>query len=635
MKKWYRALWAKIVIFILCIVSFALALASAAGIAGMGLIGVYWKPQQTLYASALYDLVSEDAIDIAHKTVHSMDTIDRYQAEFTNLRYIVFAPDGSVLQSNWTITETGGDEKYTFCYKAEQVANDWYTMSPVPENSTEECYTVKLYLDERMAIGDKYSFAENLVELMYAMRYPAFGIVIVSGFLFLFCFVLLMCSSGRRPGNEALHPGYFHRIPFDALLLLVGVPLVCGLALVIELATWNLGDVAAVVLMAAYCVFAFAVFLGLCMGFACRIKDKTLISGTLLAMGVRALRGVRNRLWKGKARLFAAIPLVPKMILAFLLSAFADAVLLSAMYVGEEWAFVAWIFKTLVVFVLVIHAAASLKTILLASKALASGDLTHTVKTDAMRGVFEQLGEQLNDISGGMAIAVEERTKSERMKAELVTNVSHDIKTPLTSIINYADLIAGQECDNPSHREYGEVLKRKSVQLKRLLEDLVEISKANTDNLELDMQRMDAGILLRQATGEFEERCAAANLSLVTTLPEEKMMILADGRRMWRVFENLLGNAVKYSLAGSRVYADLRSEQGEAVFTLRNTSGKELNVSPEELTERFVRGDAARHGEGSGLGLSIAKGLVEAQNGTWNLTIDGDLFKVTLRFPMV
>lgn len=635
MKKWYRALWAKILLFILCIVSFATALASAAGIAGMGLVGVYWKSQQTMRANALYDLVSDDAIDIVHKTVNSMDTIDRYQSELTNLRYEVFAPDGSMLQGNRGYSETAGDWKYIFCYKAEQVSDGWYTMIPVPENSKGEIYTVGLYLDERMAVDDKYSFAENLIELMYAMRYPAFGIVIVSGFLFLFLFVALMCVSGRRPEDEKLHPGYCHRVPFDALLLFVGLPLAFGLALVIELARWNLTDVAAVLLMVAYAVFAFVCFLGLCMGFACRVKDKTLVSGSLLAMTIRALRRLRDYLWKGKTKLFAAIPMAPKMILAFLASALVDAILLSAMRGGQDAAFVLWLFKTLVVFVLLVHAAASFKTLLRASQALSSGDLTHRVETDTMRGGFEQMGTQLNDISNGMAIAVEQRTKSERMKAELVTNVSHDIKTPLTSIINYADLIAAEGCDNEKHREYGEVLQRKSVQLKRLLEDLVEISKANTDNLELDMQRMDAGILLKQAAGEFEERCAAVDLTLITTLPEEKIMMMADGRHMWRVFENLLGNAVKYSLVGSRVYADLKIEKGEAVFTLRNTSAKELNVSAEELTERFVRGDAARQGEGSGLGLSIAKSLVEAQKGTWELSIDGDLFKVTLKFPLV
>ncbi len=636
MKKWYRALWAKIVIFILCIVSFATALASVAGIVGMGLIGVYWKSEPSfLRVSVLYDLVQEDAYDIVYKAVNSMDTIDRYEKGLTNLRYEITSPDGSIVRRNSEDRENEGVWKYTFCYRAEMVTEGWYEMIPMPENSWEEVYTVQLYLDKGMAVSDKYAFAENLIELMYAMRYPAFGIAFVSVALFVWSFVLLMCISGRRPEDEELHPGYCHRVPFDALLLLVGLPLFLDLEVVVELATWNLTDVAAALLMAVYSVFAFVCFLGLCMGCVCRVKDRTLISGSLIAMITRTLRRLRDYLWKDKVRLFAAIPMVPKMLLAFLGSSLIDAILLTAMWNGEEVAFVLWLFKTLTVFVLLVHAAASFKTILRASRALASGDLAHTVKTDTMRGVFEQLGGQLNDISRGMAIAVEQRTKSERMKAELVTNVSHDIKTPLTSIINYADLMAAEPCDNEKHREYGEVLQRKSVQLKRLLEDLVEISKANTDNLELDMQRMDAGILLRQMTGEFEERCAAADLTLITTVPEENIVMMADGRYMWRVFENLLGNAVKYSLVGSRVYADLRSEKGEAVFTLRNTSAKELNVSTEELTERFVRGDAARQGEGSGLGLSIAKSLVQAQEGKWELAIDGDLFKVTLRFPKV
>ena len=267
-------------------------------------------------------------------------------------------------------------------------------------------------------------------------------------------------------------------------------------------------------------------------------------------------------------------------------------------------------------------------------KALAQGELGYKVDTAKLLPPYRGHGENLNRIGEGMSLAVESRLKSERMKTELVANVSHDIKNPLTSIINYAGLIAGESCENPSHQEYARILGRKSEHLKRLLEDLVEISRANTGNMEVDLQPCDGRTLLQQVAGEFEDRCAAAGLTLMTRQPEEALCVRLDSRRIWRVFENLMQNACKYSLAGSRVYLSLEQVGKTAVFTLRNTSAQPLDMSPEELMERFVRGDRSRTGEGNGLGLSIAQSLTQLQGGEMALRIDGDLFKVTLTFPL-
>ena len=245
---------------------------------------------------------------------------------------------------------------------------------------------------------------------------------------------------------------------------------------------------------------------------------------------------------------------------------------------------------------------------------------------------LKEHGRDLNEIGKGMAIAVEDRLKSERMKTELITNVSHDIKTPLTSIINYADLISKEETKNRKTKEYCDVLVRQSEKLKRLLEDLVEASKAASGNLEVDMMPLNASIFVQQSAGEYEERLEKAGLKLVTSLPEEEITIMADGRRMWRIFDNLMNNILKYGQSDTRVYLSLKKEDGNAVFVFRNTSRDELNISPEELMERFTRGDSSRNSEGNGLGLSIARSLTELQNGKMELDIDGDLFKVTLSF---
>ena len=221
------------------------------------------------------------------------------------------------------------------------------------------------------------------------------------------------------------------------------------------------------------------------------------------------------------------------------------------------------------------------------------------------------------------------------MKTELITNVSHDIKTPLTSIINYANLIGTTDPSDPKLGEYSEVIVRQSEKLKRLIEDLVEASKASTGNLEIVPSPLDCCTFVSQTAGEFKEKLDSANLTLITNVPDEKVMIMADGRHMMRVYDNLMNNICKYSMPGTRVYISLNVVSGQAVTVFRNTSSAELNISPEELVERFVRGDQSRNTEGNGLGLSIAQSMTELQGGKFKVEIDGDLFKVTLSFPVI
>ena len=224
--------------------------------------------------------------------------------------------------------------------------------------------------------------------------------------------------------------------------------------------------------------------------------------------------------------------------------------------------------------------------------------------------------------------------RSERMKTELITNVSHDIKTPLTSIINYADLISKEDSGDKT-REYSEVLIRQSERLKRLLEDLIEASKAATGNIEIEPSPCDAAVFITQTAGEYEDKIKKSELVLLTDLPSEEIRIMADGRRMQRIFDNLMNNICKYSMPGTRVYLTLRKDGNEAVFEFKNTSREALNLSEEELMERFTRGDSSRNTEGYGLGLSIAKNLTELQGGKMRILTDGDLFKAVLSFKTI
>ena len=224
--------------------------------------------------------------------------------------------------------------------------------------------------------------------------------------------------------------------------------------------------------------------------------------------------------------------------------------------------------------------------------------------------------------------------KSERFKTELITNVSHDIKTPLTSIINYVDLLEKEEINNETAKEYIGVLSRQSARLKKLIEDLIEASKASTGNVSVNLSQFELGILLTQALGEYEERFAQNNLQVVLNKTDETLLVMADNRHMWRVFDNILNNIAKYAQPNTRVYIDANRKNNIAEISFRNISKDALNISGDELMERFVRGDSSRNTEGSGLGLSIAKSLTEVQKGKLDIQIDGDLFKVRLAFPL-
>lgn len=267
------------------------------------------------------------------------------------------------------------------------------------------------------------------------------------------------------------------------------------------------------------------------------------------------------------------------------------------------------------------------------TKTIAKGDLEYQIDTRRMPYDLRLQAEDLNNISVGLAGAVDEKMKSERFKAELITNVSHDLKTPLTSIINYVNLLKSTEQTDPKAVEYIEVLDRKSQRLKKLTEDLVEASKASTGVLSVVREKISMGQLIDQASAEWEEKLTGRKLTLMTTLPEGEAWVYADGRHLWRVIDNLLSNCAKYAMEGTRVYLDLERGKGQVALSVKNISREPLNVPAERLMERFVRGEESRSTEGSGLGLSIARSLTELQGGSFDLAVDGDLFKAIVTLP--
>ena len=270
-------------------------------------------------------------------------------------------------------------------------------------------------------------------------------------------------------------------------------------------------------------------------------------------------------------------------------------------------------------------------------KKIAEGDLTYEIPIGELHAETRELGEEINKIGEGLYHAVDDSTKNERMKADLITNVSHDIKTPLTSIINYVNLIKLEDIQNEKVKGYIKILDEKSMRLKQLTEDLVEASKISSGNIKLDMQKIDMVELIYQTGGEFNEKFETKQLTIVTKLPKESVFVKADGRQLYRVIENLYNNAAKYALEKTRVYVEVLAKGEEIVFSIKNVSTKTLsmeNAAVEDLTERFIRGDESRTTEGSGLGLSIAKNLTNLMGGTFTITVDGDIFKATIHFPL-
>ncbi len=483
-------------------------------------------------------------------------------------------------------------------------------------------------------------FLKDIFWFLYQIRNLVLPVGLAALLLGICCFVSLMCTAGRRPEDEEIHAGVFKFLPSDLILAGSGAALFFCFWMIFD-EPFAGGPFFYLLLLCLGTLGAVTVFTGTCTFIASRLKQGTFFTYTVIWFVCRLLWTVLKYLWTGLCsgvrligKSLQKLPLIWKTTLGAAVVCAAELIAMASCWDTEDYLFF-WCIEKLLLLPAVFYVACLLKRLATGGEALAEGDLSFQTNTRGMFWDFKKHGENLNSIGIGLSKAVEERTKSERMKAELITNVSHDIKTPLTGIISYADLISKEECDNEKIKEYSQVLLRQSEKLKRLTEDLVEASKASTGNLEILLAPCDAGVMLTQVAGEYEQKLADADLTLVTSQPDQPVHIMADGRRLWRVFDNLMNNICKYSMAGTRVYLDLQERAGQAIITFRNTSAAALNIAPEELMERFVRGDESRNTEGNGLGLSIAKSLTELQGGIFEIKIDGDLFKVLVCFPAI
>lgn len=496
-------------------------------------------------------------------------------------------------------------------------------------------------------------YAQQILGLVYDWSNWWLPMVLVGAVGTLACLVFAFVSAGRRKGREGASLNAIDRLPLD-LYAAICWAAVFGLLLAVVAVADNMTDntwpflvtrngvmFAVTVAICAYTgiLIALAPFLS----FATRLKVGGGIwwRNTLICWVCRLCWRVIKWCWILVKRfcgwvwyMTKKIPIVPRTAIIMAAILFFNFLLMvwNMNVYGDAFVWFLLFILSLVIFVAACFGAWQMKSLKAAGERMARGEIDEKIDTQHMYWEFRHHAKNLNSIGDGMAAAVEQRMKSERLKTELITNVSHDIKTPLTSIVNYVDLL--QKPHTPEQEaEYLEVLDRQSKRLKKLTEDLVEASKASTGNMNVNIVRTNTREIIEQSLAEYGRRMEQGNLSVIVKISEEPPQAMADGRLLWRVLDNLFNNVVKYALPGTRVYITSELDGGDAVISVKNISRDPLNISAEELMERFVRGDASRHTEGSGLGLNIAQSLVTLMHGKFSLSVDGDLFKAEIRLP--
>lgn len=492
-------------------------------------------------------------------------------------------------------------------------------------------------VDTKFSVADSMADEAENYETYSKLMFPMLAGAIFGSVLWLIGMVWLTVTAGRRPEDEEIHLNGFDRWYTEiAAGTVIGIWLAGTIISGTLIANSSLGYSHVVVTVIVICLicgtYTMAWFLIGYLSLVRRIKAGTLWKNSLIRKVLKWIGKCSGKL-ADFARAFSRNTAEKIKVLlvggAFL---FLQFLIIGCVFSGAGVFLLALMAVDVAVMIFAIRKADGLDLIMDGLKKISDGELQYKIKTDTLTGKQKVMAEYINNISSGLDAAVENSLKKERMQTELITNVSHDLKTPLTSIINYVDLMKRENPTDPKIQEYLRILDEKSQRLKVLTEDVVEASKASTGNIKLEMNDIDFVEMVQQVIGEFEEKFKEKNLTMMVHFTDEPSIIYADGQRMWRVLENVFGNVVKYAMEGTRVYAEISNRNKKVTFSLKNISAQPLNISADELTERFIRGDVARNTEGSGLGLSIAKSLTELQGGEFKLYLDGDLFKVMITF---
>ncbi|MCH3961351.1 MAG: HAMP domain-containing histidine kinase [Solobacterium sp.] len=610
-KHFKYSIWAKTIAWII--------LVSAACLSLMAMLSIAFLQSNEFYA---------EAYKTAEKNVME-NYAPLYQDTRELLQDVVYEDKKKVFSDRniaFEIRDSQGTEVFNDHTFENTLLNETYEMPMLKDTSGSEplyeTYTVNVFINGSFPNNDIYAQWHRISMTLYGMRDTIYFYTAAFLIAAVCALIYLINAAGHCSEDDEIHAGSLAAVPGDVCILgyaacCMGI---CYFAMRMLQGISKSSVFTALSVLLTVFILIGCLVTSCILNIAVRVKIGGFWRHTLIGticFGICHLCIQMNTVWKAAGILGTWI------ILDFFLNLMS--------FHGDS---LLYLIKTLIFFFAGLWIAEMMKKLFSASEELSHGNLNYQVDTSHMKGDFAIAGENINHIADGMNQAVEERMKSERMKTELITNVSHDIKTPLTSIINYSDLLAKEADDPEKIKEYTGVLIRQSTRLKKLIEDLIEASKASSGSLEVELVPCQVNVLLNQAAGEYEAKMKEKELELVIDQPEEAIMISADGRRLWRIFDNLLNNICKYSQHGTRVYLSLVKKEGSAEISFKNTSREQLNITAEELKERFVRGDSSRNTEGNGLGLSIAQSLTELQHGTMDLSVDGDLFKVILSFPL-
>lgn len=587
----------------------------------------FWQLTATAYsygtsdwtAEMSYPYIQEQQTEqvTVSETVVSAPTTEKSQP--VELSYVGGIPRDEI-QNRTDYDSTEAD--FLSTVQGSDAGTDYYVLSVIPDADS---------LVKKEGVGvwgsDYFVQINEIVNLADHMKYSVYVILALSLTVFVASFVYLVSAAGHKKDQKQVQGSFLCKVPadlFTVICLVAESSLAVGISLL-----GNAGSPDNYVFYAAAMFFLLLcggwLALGYLLDFAVRIKLGKWWRNTLIYKVLRSIYRGWNKVGENKSILWKGLAI-------FLGVNFLEVLIFVVFGVDYSKIMIVWFAEKAVILFAGGEILIQMKRLQEGGKHIAEGDMDYQIDTEHMLPALKEHAADLNRINEGVSKAVNEKMKSERFKTELITNVSHDIKTPLTSIINYVDLLEKEEIPNENAKEYLEVLERQSARLKKLIEDLIEASKASSGSLSVNLEKLEAGVFLVQTVGEFKEKTEKNKLDLQIKKPEEPIYIMADGRHFWRVIDNLMNNICKYVQPETRVYINLEQTGEKVQITFRNTSRYPLNISSEELMERFVRGDSSRNTEGNGLGLSIAGSLMELMHGKMQLFVDGDLFKVVLEF---
>lgn len=587
----------------------------------------FWQLTATAYsygtsdwtAEMSYPYIQEQQTEqvTVSETVVSAPTTEKSQP--VELSYVGGIPRDEI-QNRTDYDSTEAD--FLSTVQGSDAGTDYYVLSVIPDADS---------LVKKEGVGvwgsDYFVQINEIVNLADHMKYSVYVILALSLTVFVASFVYLVSAAGHKKDQKQVQGSFLCKVPadlFTVICLVAESSLAVGISLL-----GNAGSPDNYVFYAAAMFFLLLcggwLALGYLLDFAVRIKLGKWWRNTLIYKVLRSIYRGWNKVGENKSILWKGLAII-------LGVNFLEVLIFVVFGVDYSKIMIVWFAEKAVILFAGGEILIQMKRLQEGGKHIAEGDMDYQIDTEHMLPALKEHAADLNRINEGVSKAVNEKMKSERFKTELITNVSHDIKTPLTSIINYVDLLEKEEIPNENAKEYLEVLERQSARLKKLIEDLIEASKASSGSLSVNLEKLEAGVFLVQTVGEFKEKTEKNKLDLQIKKPEEPIYIMADGRHFWRVIDNLMNNICKYAQPETRVYINLEQTGEKVQITFRNTSRYPLNISSEELMERFVRGDSSRNTEGNGLGLSIAGSLMELMHGKMQLFVDGDLFKVVLEF---